>query len=413
MPFQYKLLTLGMVSLFISMTTFTAVTAQADEPCRLAAESGACTECPCGSCDEASERDAWNPSLLTEATAMQIRVRFVRILNNSNEGATQQQVDDQFDDLNAAFEPYRIQFVRGLPDTTHNNNTYYNFCLNVPVDMTCFCPDRNGDCLNHLGQPSAIELALKQSYGASPDEMLNIFVTNVSPSGTQGLGYYPWWAGAYGPLNGILVDKDHFGGLICGSDPQNYPKPCRLLVHEVGHELGLYHTFDSAIACGCETEENCDESNDSCCDTPPSAVEAQYSCQGTENAPCSPEDPTPPDSDYTNYMGYAWDGCWDSFTPQQVRRMHCWVCDRLPGWIDSPDCNENEIPDVCEITRGDSEDCDENGVLDECEGLGSCCGPSEFCHECMNEEMCDLLYGIWGPPGNCMICAMSTTPPEE
>jgi hypothetical protein len=33
----------------------------------------------------------------------------------------------------------------------------------------------------------------------------------------------------------------------------------------------------------------------------------------------------------------------------------------------SPDCNNNDVPDDCEITSGAAEDCNNNGILDECE----------------------------------------------
>ena len=88
--------------------------------------------------------------------------------------------------------------------------------------------------------------------------------------------------------------------------------------------------------------------------------------------------------------------------------MHCWVCNAMPGWIDSPDCNDNDIPDVCEITRGTSMDCNENGVPDECDGLGACCIPSVDCWLCESEMECDLYQNsTWEAGSSCILCAMS------
>ena len=58
-------------------------------------------------------------------------------------------------------------------------------------------------------------------------------------------------------------------------------------------------------------------------------------------------------------------------------------CDLANGY--SQDCNENEIPDECDIAGGFSEDCNENGIPDECDiaaGTSEDCQPNGIPDEC-------------------------------
>jgi hypothetical protein len=71
-------------------------------------------------------------------------------------------------------------------------------------------------------------------------------------------------------------------------------------------------------------------------------------------------------------------------------------CDLADG---APDCNENGIPDECDIAHGLSFDENENGIPDECEG--SC--PGDF-DEDGDVDTADLLHllGAWGTSGGDM-----------
>jgi PKD repeat protein len=92
----------------------------------------------------------------------------------------------------------------------------------------------------------------------------------------------------------------------------------RTSTHEIGHCLGLYHTFQSG--CG----SNCSNSGDRICDTPPS-FDATWGCSATQNT-CS-NDANGSNSPYTsnvvdqieNYMSY--DRCQNMFSAMQVAVM--------------------------------------------------------------------------------------------
>jgi hypothetical protein len=94
--------------------------------------------------------------------------------------------------------------------------------------------------------------------------------------------------------------------------------------HEVGHWLGLLHTFNGGCAGG-----DCYQGGDLICDTNEEAT-PRFGCPGSASS-CSTSDP------YTNYMDYTDDLCMTNFTLEQVNRMRC----TIPNWrpaVHTPVC---------------------------------------------------------------------------
>ena len=152
------------------------------------------------------------------------------------------------------------------------------------------------------------EMDYKQELAWDPERYVNIY-TN-SASGYLGYSYYAQEA-AGEMYDGIVVLYEVVGGRNNGADIYDQG---RTLVHEMGHYLGLLHTFED----GCT---NSYQSGDLIVDTNPEAEE-HYTCVQTDS--CGVADPI------HNYMNYTPDRCMDRFTREQANRMICTVINYRP-----------------------------------------------------------------------------------
>ena len=124
-------------------------------------------------------------------------------------------------------------------------------------------------------------------------------------------------------------DERHGVFLLHSTIPGGDATPYNLgdtLTHEVGHYLGLYHTFQGGCHALWETERG-----DAVYDTPPQkdschgtcaelAARAQDSCAGVGES----DETLPPyfgRDAFTNFMDYSVDACMSEFTPGQAQRL--------------------------------------------------------------------------------------------
>lgn len=187
----------------------------------------------------------------------------------------QSQVEDQIDVLNAAFAGTGFSFYLASLDYTKNNK-WFTGCYST-------------------GQ----ERRMKQNLAIDPAHNLNIYT--CKPSGNiLGWAYFPssypedsYWHGT------VLLYSSLPGG---SAAPYNEGDTG---THEVGHYLGLYHTFQGG----------CNAPGDQIADTPYEASPA-YGCPiGRDTCAQSGLDPI------FNFMDYTDDGCMDEFTSDQADRM--------------------------------------------------------------------------------------------
>ena len=137
---------------------------------------------------------------------------------------------------------------------------------------------------------------------------LNIYVNN--PGGGGILGYVPALPSGGSVLNTAadrVVCYYQAFGRPSSAFPFNAGRTC---THEVGHYLGLFHTFDGGCGFG-----SCYTSGDLICDTNAES-NPRFGCQPNGSS-CGSVDPA------RNYMDYSDDSCMNNFTQEQVRRMRC------------------------------------------------------------------------------------------
>jgi hypothetical protein len=111
----------------------------------------------------------------------------------------------------------------------------------------------------------------------------------------------------YKSSNGTDGIRIYYGSLPGG--PETNYNEGDTIVHETGHWLGLYHTFEG----GCYEKRG----GDMVADTPPQGAATSHCPEGIDTCPDMPGlDPI------HNYMDYSWDSCYTEFTPGQSQRMH-------------------------------------------------------------------------------------------
>jgi hypothetical protein len=178
-----------------------------------------------------------------------------------------------------------------------------------------------------FNEPSGSSAATTEMWAAvtanyPTTQYLNILTKHaVASDGDVLLGYATMANSAAGTsADGVVVAFSAWGNSTCASSSQN--NEGATATHEVGHYLGLYHTFDDkggggpmgSTSCGAATAPWCYQTGDLLCDTPPQSV-AIYDC--TDRNSCGEPD------EIHNFMDYSNDACLTLFTEQQARRMRC------------------------------------------------------------------------------------------
>jgi hypothetical protein len=160
--------------------------------------------------------------------------------------------------------------------------------------------------------------AVKRALKWDPTRYLNIY-TNNPGSGLLGYATFPAEE-AGGPEDGVVLNWIYVGRNSPGGAPYDQG---RTATHEVGHYLGLYHTFQS----GCGSTSAPFTSGDLIGDT---AREAQpnYGCSPVSSGCGSGMSPI------ENYMDYSEDACMTKFTPNQVNRIRCSMVNYR--WVNTP-----------------------------------------------------------------------------
>ncbi|HED66566.1 MAG TPA: zinc metalloprotease [Planctomycetes bacterium] len=242
----------------------------------------------------------------------QIPVVFHVIYNSNNKGNLGNKfITSQIDILNEDFE--------ALLGTPGENGT------NVRVHFYLATEDPNGNPTNGIDRVQNDNWFndngnYKSALAWDTNRYLNIY-TNTA-SGALGYAYLPNGTGVVGTsTDGVVLLYSAVGRNAKIGPPYNQG---RTATHEVGHYLGLLHTFDG----GCGTSL-CNNTGDLICDTN-AEKNARFGCP-TNASSCGNLDPV------RNYMDYTDDTCMTHFTAEQANRIRCTMATYRPN-LHTPMC---------------------------------------------------------------------------
>lgn len=226
----------------------------------------------------------WRQNTPQRTSTITIPIAFHIITSGNKGNISDDRITEQLTVLNNAYSSLNIKFTLDSVEKV-NNSLYYN-----------------------IG-PGVREFFMKLQLNKNPAEILNVYTLDPS-NGVLGWATFPWQYPESSFLHGVVVLNESLpGGNTTAYSLGN------TLVHEAGHYLGLYHTFQGG----------CMAPGDYVDDTPYHA-DANYGCPSGSNT-CTSEGLDP----IENYMNYTDDACMNSFSLGQLDRMEWAITNYKPS----------------------------------------------------------------------------------
>lgn len=198
--------------------------------------------------------------------------------------------------LNNAYKGSGFQFALSSMDKTQNND-WFNYCM-----------------FERTKKP--IVAAMRNALAINPAKTMNVYI--CSDFNALGMANFPQDYPENSPMHSVNIA---YNTLPNGDyAPYNLGKT---LIHEVGHYLGLFHTFQGGCNFG-----NGDGVSDTAFELEPTegCPKTKDTCPGNTGKYIG-KDPV------SNYMDYSDDACYTQFSQGQIRLMQKKVAKHRPSLL--------------------------------------------------------------------------------